>query len=277
MIKILNRTTIKYNAKKNLSNNWLKAISIIIIISSISLLIYLFDIMVFKIFNINPISNIITKQIKNIFNFPIIFETIIKNILPLFLSLITLLINVVIISPLFIGAIKWFYLNMNNDNVPIIRIFDFFSSPKIYFKSIFLQLNIIFKSIFYTLLFNIPFLISILTLEFVSSYNNVLSKNILLIVYFISIILFVICNLLNILFLFRYFLVYFIFIIDNNINLSDIIKISINKMKDYKLEILSLFFSFFLLFILSLFIIPIFFIIPYIISVSCIYAKSIIK
>lgn len=280
MIDITNIKSIKVQAKKFLVNKKIKSILILFINFCVTFLFYMFEKIVFSAFKLKPLFTIFySENIDNILNldFSNIYYSISENILSLFLSTIMIVLNVIIIFPLTLGTIKWFYLNTFDDKNNISIIFDFFSTPKIYFKSIFIKLNLTLKFIFFTIIFNIPFILSLLNIKFLNNYDNVMSQNLLPFIYILSTFIFIIFNLASFLFLLRYFLVYFIFITNKNIKISDILKLSIKTMKNYKLNLFSLISSFIFLYLLSIFILPMFFIIPYIYTSLSIYAKNLIK
>lgn len=146
------RTKVKANARKAVAQGSVKTLSITLIIVCIWFLYAIFILgasAVTELFNV-PLSTI------NIFSdWSYVFSPIIVGA--------TVVLQVILFSPLAVGTARWFYRLAGADTPDVVDLFDFFSGAKRYFGSIWLELNLLIRKVFFGVLFlAVPVFITVL-------------------------------------------------------------------------------------------------------------------
>lgn len=164
---------IKEGTRSALRNNWTKAIAIVFLSISISLLFNILRVIFGFILHIPNYFDILSTPNNFIDNIPNI------SISALIFSAVVILINLVVTVPLSYGTKNWFYALTKGTSQNILNIFYFFSSFKLLRKSIALFLNILIRIVLLSIIFcglpmGIYFAISS-QLSLTNSYTGIIS------------------------------------------------------------------------------------------------------
>lgn len=177
-----------------------------------------------------------------------------------------------LIMPVLAGVIRVLYRRIRNIATNTFDMFYYFEHLKRYFNVLYLFLAILVRLI---LIFIIPFSFiacGVSVLLYFSSFD-IYTLLLLFLILIVFIITFHVCFFFSL----RYFMAVFIFINDDNIKISTAIKLSVEKMKFRKNEILIVIYTLLPLLFLCLFIIPAFFILPYMVAVFTVYGTMYLK
>lgn len=265
------RSKIKTNAKKAMTQNYIKALSITLIVFCVLFLFAIFVTvadLVAKLF-LNNTVNVEVLQ-----NWSYILSPIIVSL--------SLLVQLILFSPLLVGTAKWFFHLVSDEKCDVIDLFEYFSSIKGYFGSVWLELNLFIRKFVILFLFTaIPIILMGIGLRLMdgswnTSYSpdslSVLLGTMLLIA---GCVLTVVSLLFAWIFLKRYFLVRYLFGEERSVHQA--FKQSVLYTKGKRTELFFFDFSFIGWFISCIFIIPIFYVVPYLISASSLFAKILIE
>ena len=175
---------------------------------------------------------------------------------------------VVALSPVVIGYIRMFLTDKDEYNLA--DVFYYFTSPQLYIKSMLLSLNFLLRIICVFVLLMIPSIIlETFSKSFIAISSNSIYKvthNSLVICAFIA--LFAFC--------FRYFLIIPLFFADESKGINNYFRTSIAMMSGNYDKVFKLFGSFCGWIVLCFTVLPILYVLPYIIQAFCISGKSII-
>lgn len=126
-----------------------------------------------------------------------------------------LLVLFLVVCPVYEGTIRWSaYLVEKRESLPISAILFYFSSPRLYFKSVYLSIRLFARKLFFALLFLIvPFSLLFLSLVLGSDYYG--QKAAAGAVFLLSLVLFILCLVLYVIFCQRYAAVRYLFALGN--------------------------------------------------------------
>ncbi|MCI8441896.1 MAG: DUF975 family protein [Provencibacterium sp.] len=134
------RSKVKSNARRVLGQHYIKALIIVLILICV---VFLFSLLM-MVANVSA-SAFGYLKIMGDWNY----------LLSPAIVLVTLLLQLVLFSPLLIGASRWFYRLVGNEPGDIVDLFDYFAGAKNYFGSVWLEINLFVRRLFYTFLFTI--------------------------------------------------------------------------------------------------------------------------
>ena len=134
------RSKVKSNTRRVLGQNFMKALIVVLILVCVLFLFSLFM--------------LIANTVASAFGYLEILGNWNYLLSPAIVSL-TLLLQLILFSPLLIGTAKWFYRLVGSESVDIIDLFDFFAGLKNYFGSVWMEINLFLRSFFYTFLFTV--------------------------------------------------------------------------------------------------------------------------
>lgn len=277
MIFMSVRSKIKTNARKAVSQSFIKALSVTLILICIVFLYSIFVLAANAIHDLfgMPLSMIFESTLPILSNWNYIFSPIILGG--------TIILQLILFSPLLLGVAGWFYALVGGEEPQVVDLFDFFAKGKRYFGSIWLQINLLFRGAVYGFLFLIaPFCLTSIGLFLVQGaiLPPGLSEPAASLIGSMLTITGVVLTLVAILFLWiflkRYFLVPYLFA-QGGCSVRQAIRQSIFGMKGRKSELFLFDLSFLGWFLLCLFLLPIAFVFPYYQGASALYARVIIE
>ena len=261
--------------------NWLKAIgitSILMIISFIPLIIelplYRFN---YEIFH-NPISNIVdmidSVFFRNSYNISFSSSALIFTII----SIIFYLIYYLLFSVFEMGFMLWNFKTIYKENNEFITIFYYFSSLKNILKSLFVSLQIFIRKIIWTvIIFLPPTAVGSWAVIATIYQNKITNKFLIPFGYILAICLLIASSITCIIFFQRYILTRYLIVSGECQKIREAIKLSIKIMSNKKMDYILLILSFFFWIISCIFIIPIFFVYPYIKISITLYSRYVIE
>lgn len=188
-----------------------------------------------------------------------------NNLLSVSILVLSFILQYIVISPLMMGLWRCLYLITEGKNIQIGNLFYFYSSPKLFFRSILLRINIFLRELFYLLILFLPaFVASFFLSDYAAAffkYNlSTFASSALMFaaaVFWIGAVIFYIIILL------RYSFAGIIAASDDKLKINRSIKLSIKRSNGYKLCIFKLIISFIGWFALCIFIFPIIYVLPY--------------
>ncbi|MDF2566774.1 MAG: hypothetical protein K0R90_230 [Oscillospiraceae bacterium] len=261
------RKEIKISAKKFLKGNGGELIAVWIILAAVFIGFHLLEYFLFQLTGI--------KTFLDINRTPNDFLDDIINTSPQMLA-ITWGVQVawfLIMSPFFVGIIKFFYDIIQGDQAKVCTIFKFFS-PKLFLKTIYFKINIFIRLFFWAIAINVPAILSFMAVRFAFDSNGGYFDATILFLTLLMLGLILVCGLILFYVSLRYFLADYLFIEDPGQKIHKIIKTSVVAMKQNKAEIFKLCFSFVIWYLLCLLVLPVIFVASYVLSSASIYAKK---
>lgn len=188
-----------------------------------------------------------------------------RNLLSISILVFSLILQYIVTSPLMMGLWRCLHLITEGKNIQIENLFYFYSSPKLFFRSILFQINIFLRELLYLLILFLP---AIVTSFFLSDYAAAFFKYKLstfassalmfaAAVFWIGAVIFYIIILL------RYSFAGIIAASNDKLKITRSIKLAIKRSNGYKLCIFKLIISFIGWFALCVFIFPIIYVLPY--------------
>lgn len=169
------------------------------------------------------------------------------------------LINILLFFPLFIGLKKIFYSKVNDIELGVTDVFDYFSSIKSYIKTLFLFISIKIRILFRLILAIIPLALSVGTVYLTDYYYPKLLEKLEIqaLYFFVNTLCLIIFIILSIRIALSYFLVYYIYVDKRfeHLKINQMAKISKKAMKNNYLKLV--------MFSLSLFFVTIFSFVPF--------------
>lgn len=199
-------------------------------------------------------------------------------------SIIFALISFLLMTPLNIGIIRWYCRFTDGEAEPLSEIFSCFESIKRFTRALLLHLNIALRVCAWSAVIYIFPLITLgvslqiknqRLMPFPDSYRSSLLLG--QIVYVLSILLIITVSVLFMVFVNRYQAAYYLIAGDESISVRQAVKTSIKYMKGFKASVFLFNLSFIGNYLLCVFIIPLFFTIPYHETSLALYYKRIIQ
>lgn len=266
------RSKVKVNARKAMTQNFIKSLSVTLILISVALLYAVFVMvanMVVELF-IGPLGG---RGILDDWNY--LYSPILVGV--------SFLVQLVLFSPLVIGCAGWFYRLVGDENTDVIDLFDHFSGIRRYFGSLWFQLNLAVRSFFYSFLFTaVP--VAVLGMGYLlitgrwvsqdfSAPLSVLLGSMLMIA---GTVLFIALGIFAWVFLKRYFLAPYLYAA-GDCSVRQAFKQSVYFMKGHKGELFLFDLSFIGWFLCCIVLVPILYVFPYYTSASALYARVLIE
>ena len=176
------------------------------------------------------------------------------------------------------GDINWNYLTVFNKSNDFNNIFSYFSCFKNIIRSWYISCQIFFREVFwFIIIFLIPALVSAWSLIATTHQNQIINKYLISFGYVLSFFLIIVASLICVIFFQRYMLTRYLLVSGECKKTRQAIKLSIKIMKNKKLDYIFLLMSFLGWIISCLFIVPIFFVLPYIKITSALYSRYIVE
>lgn len=262
------RMLIKKNARTALRRHWCRACAIALIMIIFWAVFVSLQELIAEVFGIAGFVDI--------FSTPDIVLDDIPNISPvaIMITIALFLLFVMVITPLKLGVIRWFYLLTDGKAEPTISIFEYFFTAKGFFKAVLLRLSLFVRRVFWSVIFLAP---PIAMISFGILWGEQTAGNIQTVMSaslkIIGCLLFLLLGLFLSIWLMRYYLAEFMLVGDNEISVGKAISRSIYVSQKRKTEFLVLELSLLGWRILDMLILPRLFTVPYITSVKGLYAR----
>lgn len=261
--------SIKKEARDQLSNkNWGKAIAIallLLLLSGIGRKIGTWFSEGLIDFNLN--FNVDDRLIAN----PVI-SGLMPHIAHWFTDVLLFIISLFIVFPLSIGVIRWTYKVATGESPSLDEIFYYFRNKNLYIRSVKFSLFLTIRTLVIFALCTIPGIIISFCSVFVDNINCSLGDVMLALGTIITCIGIVAATVL----LIRYFLAQYLFIIDDAVDPKECLKSSWKMMNGNMMKVIKLLLSFILWILLCCLVIPIFYVMPYMMVSEAICAKWLI-
>ena len=123
------RKQVKYNAKRCLCNNWGKAISIVLLNTAVYLLFAIIEMMIAQLLELPIGDSTILMSVSG------------AHTLSFILSLLMSIGSFLLMVPLNLGIMRWYYSLSDGVSEDIMGIFSCFANRKMFFRSLWLSLN----------------------------------------------------------------------------------------------------------------------------------------
>ncbi len=195
------------------------------------------------------------------------------------LSLWNTLTAFVILTPLWLGSANW-YLRVTAATRPsMLRVFWAFASPRAYFKGLWLRLLLTGRSMLWLLLMvSLPAICAYTSIAFVRDYAvNFYEQNLGSLGLFVSAVLLLAAALFCPVFLCRYFLAKYYICEPYKRPVREAIRLSVRYTKGNILTIAGLYLSFLPWFALCVFVLPLFYVLPYLNASAALLAERMIR
>ncbi len=260
---------IKSDARLILKNNWLKAV----LVTGIGLLVFYVGLvtegLVYNFIGVDYIQ--ITDLINSFALSSTKIDTSMSGSLGMFLLISTViyLIYYGFLSVLKMGYVYWNYLTVfNKDDNGFLSIFNYFSSFKGIFKSLYVSLQIFIRKFFWCQIIFLPAeLVGMWSLFATVNQNQIMSKYLIPFGYILTLCLLIAGLITCLIFFQRYALTRYLIVLqqdsEEQLTVRKAIKLSKKIMKNHKTDYLLFVISFAFWFVLSSLVLPLFFILPY--------------
>ncbi|MBQ4101089.1 MAG: DUF975 family protein [Oscillospiraceae bacterium] len=261
------RKKIKADAKKIIKGQWSQILIVAFVVLSIIISVNTLNIVISLVFDIKSLTSFLPISQSS----PL--DISLSSVL---LTLLGVVLNFLIITPLLYGVCLWLYMLVNGTPTEISDIFYYFSSAQLFLKSVFSGSITGICSLFYLVILTTPANI-IRLIRHALNIRGAVSSPILL----LSDILYLGLLFFGIIFYFgitlRFSLVPFLIARNTHIPIKEAIKTSVRATSNHKTEMFFLLASFFVWIILSVLIVPAFFTVAYMGVSVTIYARFLIE
>ena len=274
-IKMTLSSRIKKNAKLALASNWVKAGAIFVSISCLWLML--------SDFESQMISRIFSADLSQVIDFKNLSATSLDTARYLSVSFlftfVFMLLSFFLCAPLLLGVTRWFFEITDSGNASLSSVLVYFSKAKSFFHSIMLNIELICRTCLYQLLFSLLPALVVGGGVILPKYFEAITPELRTIIVSIGIVFFVMAQIYYFIFIQRYFLAPYLVAADKGHRFScdKHLSRSVKLMKGRCASVAIFKLSFSLWGLLSLLIVPLFFVYPYYNTSLAIYAKYIIE
>lgn len=266
------RRQIKKDAQRALRDGWGRAVAILLITAAVIVALVLFEGIFYQIFHLSGFRDV-TLTAGNYLLTPITV-----SLGTLIITGFIVFIGFILLSPLHAGTACWYYQLVSTGAEDISSVFRFFSSGRLLLRSWMLYLQLIVRSLFWTVLFMAPGgVVLYFSVGLYASRGDSIDTVMGIFGIVIGILLLLTAALLLSVFLLRYFLAPYILADDQKLSARKCIVLSKRYMKGRKGQLWVFHLSFFPWMLLSLLILPLLYVLPYISCASALYAKYLIE
>ncbi len=267
------RKQIKLNARRALGGSWGKAICLLLIIFSISLIFSLLQGLTSLLLGIPDFSDVLTTP-------QYYLDDVINLSIPSFLiaaafTLFSLIVN----SPLSFGIRLWYYRLAGGDSEEVAAVFSFFSGLRLFFKAIWHDISLSVR----LLLWSIPFALlpgGIGTFALFLLYNAETARTVRLggfLLLTLACVLSILAGLFFSIFSKRYLLAPYLIVDNPSISVRQAFRTSIRYTRGYKNELFLFDLSFLPWALLSVLLLPLLYVVPYYNASLALYAKYLVE
>lgn len=262
------RSKVKTNARRVLGQNYMKALIIVLILICV---LFLFSLLM-----------LIANTAVSFFGYLEILGHWNYLLSPAIVC-VTLLLQMLLFSPLLVGTARWFYRLVGNEPGEIIDLFDFFAGAKHYFGSVWMELNLFIRGFFYAFLFTaLPIVLTELGVNlFIGFWSpEPVPDSVAMVIggmmSIAGIVLLAVTGIFSWIFLKRYALARYLYT-EGGRSVRQAVKQSVYFMKGHKAELFLFDLSYLGWFISCILVAPAFFVLPYYLSAKALYARVIIE
>ena len=263
---------IKADALRALSGNWGKAIASTLLFGSICAFFFLLGKFFAKLLDLSSTMDLlhITTELRS--------ENFLSEFLAVFLVLFEIIAIFVIAVPIFMGILRWYSHTVLCGCEEITTIFYYFSKPKLFFKSLLLVLNIVCRKVFWGLICLTPGgLVGGISLYIISLNSDGQDLFFAKLCIFVGTVLFLAGLIVFWLIGLRYSLACYLIIKEETLSVTRCIRLSRQYTLKPRSDLFRFSLSFLPFFIVSCFLFPILFVLPYYLMSFSIYAQYLIE
>ncbi|MGI5856249.1 MAG: DUF975 family protein [Candidatus Merdivicinus sp.] len=264
------RQTIKKNALGSLKHHWGRAIGILLFLVSINALFLLLEQFFCYLLSLNVIEE--PALVVDLFHGRIQITSSMAIVTAAFA-----IVSFVLMTPLLFGMTKWYFHQVGGERPALQTLFSYFYSVRDLFRSIALRIMITVRAVLWGLLFAIPSGLIFWAIQMVgqwkSDYSLLVSTALLLLEGVVTLIM----ALMWFCWIQRYFLVDYLFVSEAEMGLHAMIKKSVRIMKKNRVQTAALYGSFLPWILLSVLVVPLLFVLPYLFSSTAINARVLLE
>lgn len=269
--------SIKSDALSILKKNYSQTTIIVAVIGLVIAMSLVVEKMVYSLADINSGAVI---DIFNSLLFGSKMEVSMIDSLQVFL-LVSVLISLVfcgLCSVLKMGYVYWNYRAVFKQENNFLHIFNYFSSGRYILKSFWLSVQIFVRKLFWFVILFFPAVaVGAWTLLATINQNQVASRYLISFGYILTLCLTILGFVISLIFFRRYSLTRYLLVSDDNMKVREAIKLSIKIMKTKKMDYLLLILSFWGWFLLVPFVLPLFFVVPYMSFSMTLYSRYLVE
>lgn len=146
-------TTLKQNGKRALTGNWSTAIAIGLILGGVQLFLSGMEYLAFRLFVLRPLAENPTMEPADFDLARFTRELFTYNWVELLIMVAFGLLAFLLLSPLRLGSVRWYYSLIQGEHPPIQELFYFFDTGSRYVRAVWLRVQLSFRSFFWGLIF----------------------------------------------------------------------------------------------------------------------------
>lgn len=270
---------IKKNSRLALKGNWGRAIVILIIMGSVSLLITVVTQMAMTMF-VPPQAWNAAEQVETYSDLMQFAEGYRISAAEWIVYGVSTLLSILLISPLALGAARWYYRLVHGENLSVTELFFYFERGRSYLRAIFYEINLGIRSLLWMLVFYaVPSVILGIATFFLSgdaeltrAGTTTATLGILL-----AVVLFLLATLFYAACLCRYTLTPYLMADNADLTVRQAIKLSVKYTRGFRFQILWFLLSYIGWFLLLIFIWPTLYVTPYYSTGIAMYSRYLIE
>lgn len=263
---------LKENAKRALSGQWSPAIAIVLLIAGVGLLFSLFEMVCTIALDLPGFMDILNTP-------EVYFDDVMGRSGMVFgLSTLTLLLSYVILTPLKLGELGWYYEAGKHQQEGIASIFEYFGSVKLYLRSVLLNLAIGLRVALVGLLLLLPATLCFATGAYLwQNGSDPFEKMLILGIFLGGVVLMAVGLLFSLIYQKRYFVAPYLVVSHLEITIGKALKTSVAATKGRQCSLVLFDLSFIGWYLLSLLVLPLLFVRPYLGVARGLYARYLIE
>lgn len=259
--------SIKKEAKKHLSNNnWAKAISMVLIVFAVSFLQKYLSGLLKPLLNLNSDGAVSDLPQSASMGSVLLSTSIVGSFV---FDIVLGILFLFIIAPLLLGVVKWTYSVANGNSPSLNEIFYYFTNKDLYIRSLKFYFQLLIRTI---IIFIITYVPAIVCFS-IAAFGSGIPSNVVVVLYSLSSFLSFAGYIVFMVVVLRYFLASYLFVINDESDPVNCIKVSWEKMKGNRMKVIKLLFSFILWLLLCIFVLPLLYVVPYMMISQAVCAK----
>lgn len=264
------RPIIRKNARDSLRHHWGRAIGMLLFLICVNVLFLLLEQLFCYLLSLN-----IPEE-------PALVVDLLQGRLRLTgsMAIVTLtfaVVSFVLTTPLCFGMAKWYYHQVGGERPSLQILFTCFYSMKELWRSIVLRILLAVRILFWRAVFSIPAALLFLARRLLAGWKSDYALFLQVGLFTLQILVSLILTVLWFVFIQRYFLAGYLFVSGSGEGLHAMIRRSVRIMKGNCRETAALLFSFFPWFLLSVLMIPLLFVLPYLYASMAINARVLLE
>lgn len=263
---------LKENAKRALSGQWSPAIAIVLLIAGVGLLFSFFEMVCTIALDLPGFMDILDTP-------KVFFDDVLgQSGAVLGVSTLTLLLSYVILTPLKLGELSWYYEAGKHQQEGIASIFEYFGSLKLFLRSVLLNLAIGVRVALVAILLTLPALICFVAGIYLWQGDTApLEKMLTLGIFLGGAVLLAVGVLLTLIYQKRYFVAPYLVASQHEMSIGKALKASVIATKGRQCSLVLFDLSFIGWYLLSVLVLPLLFVRPYLGVARGLYARFLIE